>query len=207
MPRKKGTLTVQKPFPILKLPPEIRNRIWRYSLVKDGDVIILPRGRQEFVRKIVPSRLRSGKELQRHQEDDERRINSTSLALALVCQQLYLEAALIYYGENTFCFLGDPGISMLETFIAAIGPRNASTVTAARFYTGESCFPYLPLFPSLKQITVSPPLSWLWDEEYFHDVWHPEMLVYAQNNPSVIIKALDLDCQSEHVMQIPTAGG
>lgn len=114
MPRKKCGLTVQRPFPILKLPPEIRNRIWRYSLVKDGDVIILPHGRQGFISKIIPSRLRSGKELQRHQQDDKRRINSTSLALAFVCRQLYLEAALIYYSENTFRFLGDPAIQEMK---------------------------------------------------------------------------------------------
>lgn len=208
MPRKKCSLTVQKPFPILKLPPEIRNRIWRYSLVKDGDVIIRPHGRQEFIRKIVPSCLRSGKELQRHREDDERRINSKSLALALVCRQLYLEAALIYYGENTFCFVGSPGISMLEGFTAAIGPRNASIVTVARFYTMDSCFPCLPLLPGLKQLTVPPPIFEMWDSaEFFHQVWRPELLVYAQNNPSVIMKALIPEPPFELVMQRPIAGG
>ena len=188
MPRKMCGLTVQRPFPILKLPPEIHNRIWRYSLVKDGDVIILPHGRQGFISKIIPSCLRSGKELQRHQQDDKRRINSTSLALAFVCRQLYLEAALIYYSENTFRFLSDPVSSMLEEFTAAIGPRNASIVTAARFYARDSCFSNLSLLPGLKQLRYSATTLWLYDAKFFHEVWLPELRVYAQHNPSVVVE-------------------
>lgn len=82
----------------------MRNPIWKYSLVKDRDVIIRSHGRQESIKKFVPSYLRSSKEFQRHQEDDERRINSKSLALALLCRQLYLEATMIHYSENTFHF-------------------------------------------------------------------------------------------------------
>ncbi len=191
---KKSALTVQKPFPILRLPPEIRNRIWRYVLVKDEDIVICRYGRrQRLFRALVPSRLRSGKEIQGHKEDDERRINSTQLALALTSRQLYLEAALIYYSENTFHFLSaycsNGADSMLENFTAAIGAQNAGSITAGRFHDSPSLVTQdISVLPGLKQLTVTcilvyPPFLGYWDR-----YWHSMLNMYAEIYPSVVIK-------------------
>ena len=187
MPKKKSTLAVQKPLPILNFPPEIRVHIWRYTVVKDEDVMVRPRARQEFMKKMVPSRLRSGKELQWHQEDDERRMNSTPLALAHTSRQLYLEAALIYYSENMFNF-GDKESSSLTEFVAAIGPQNASSITAARFNTMDaSFFQYIDVLPGLKQLAFSTAFF-----PYRYTCYDCERLAklyaYTQRHPSVTIQ-------------------
>ena len=189
-------MTDQKSFPILILPPEIRIRIWRYTLVKDGDVLIHPYGRQYMMKKIVPSRLRSGKELQWHREDDDRWINSTSLALIHTSRQLYLETALIYYSENTFAFENNwypfQVHNMLRAFTAAIGPQNASSITAARFYTiNVSFIQHLSALPGLKRLTYNPAAlfnHWACYEES----WHLQIKAYAQSHPSVVIRRFKL---------------
>lgn len=159
MPRiKKSASTAQKPFPVLSLPLEIRNHIWRYAVVKDENVTVWPHGRQEFIQGLVPSCLRSGRELQRHRE---RRTNSTPLALAFTSRQLYLEVTPIYYSENSFYF---PNLwyctsaeSALENFTAAIGPQNASNITAVYFDTLFCPLnQYLTVLTGLKQLTVYP---------------------------------------------------
>ena len=191
---KKSALTVQKPFPILRLPPEIRNRIWRYVLIKDEDIVVCVHGRrQRLLQALVPSRLRFGKEIQGHKEDDERRINSTQLALALTSRQLYLEAALIYYSENTFHFLSacrsNGADSMLEKFTTAIGSQNAGSITAGRFHDIHSLVSQdLSVLPGLKQLTVTsilvyPPFFGFWDL-----YWHSILSMYAEIYPSVVIK-------------------
>lgn len=129
MPRnKKISLPVQKPFPILKFPPEIRNHIWRILVVVDD---VLKFRNYDHHAKIPESRLRSRKPTIFHQEDDERRLSS-QLAVAFTCRQFYLEVTPIYYGENTF----SPGFSrfrpmdpQFENFTDAIGPKNASNIT------------------------------------------------------------------------------
>ena len=196
MPGKNTTLTVQKPFPLLRLPPEIRNRIWRYSLVKDEGVVIHPYGRQYMMKKIVPSRLRSGKELQSHRDDDKRWINSSSIALVFTSRQLYLEAALIYYSENTFTFENEwhpfQVHEMLQAFVAAIGPQNASSITAAFFATTNASFiQYLFLLPGLKQLTYSAgpkPYTPLHETPYYKKIWLPQISSYTRDHPSVTIK-------------------
>lgn len=203
MPRtEKSTLTVQKPFALLRLPPELRNRIWRYVVVKDEDVVIRLHERQRFVQDLVPSRLRSGREIQGHKEDDDRRIVSTSLALALSSRQLYVEVALIYYSENTFhiqyprCLnQADSSFNrayMLERFTAAIGPQNASSVTAASF--DDICCllcQNLSVLPGLKQLTVNGPLYP--PSTYFNTFWPSQLRAYAQSHLSLVIKHLGKD--------------
>ena len=122
--------------------------------------MIRPGRHQEYVRNLVPSRLRSGKEMQWRQEDDERWIGSTPLALALSSRQLYLEATLIYYSENTFNLEEGPYPLILEDFTAAIGSYNAGSITDVRF--GAIDFSYiqpLSVLRGLKQLTIKGPLS------------------------------------------------
>lgn len=189
------------PFPVLELPPEIRNKICRYAVVKDEDIMIRLCGRQKSKKILVLSHLRScdwG-----HQEDDEQRINTKPLALALTSRQLYLEATLMYYSENTFNFeegwfwLDD---SILEGFIAAIGPQNASSIAAARINPihvqskGIYCpiDPFLSMFPGLKQVTINIPRDarglTLYDSS-----WTSLMGACAQSHPSVVIKICEIE--------------
>ena len=189
------------PFPVLEFPPEIRNQIWRHAVVKDGDIMIRLCGRQKSKKILAPSYLQScdwG-----HQEDDEQRINTKPLALALTSRQLYLEATLMYYSENTFNFeegwfwLDD---SILEGFIAAIGPQNVSSIAVARIdpihVQSKGIYypinPFLSILPSLKQITINIPRSarglTLYDSS-----WTSLMDACAQSHPSVVIKICEIE--------------
>ncbi len=89
---------VPKPFPLLKLPPEIRNCIWKYVVVKDGCIIF-----REYMiyTKSPETGLRSGDPAKIYQKDHEPRQTSL-LAVAFTCRQLYREVTPIYYGENIF---------------------------------------------------------------------------------------------------------
>lgn len=130
MPRtKKNSLPLQKPFPLLELPPELRNYIWEYVVVKDR-AIVLWRPHQRA--RVPESRLRSGNFMKHHQEDDERRRQSTRLAVAFTCRQIYLEVTPIYYGKNTYRpkFSGfGCGFKIFEDFADAIGERNTRAIT------------------------------------------------------------------------------
>ena len=191
MARKICDSPTQKPFPLLDLPPEIRNRIWRYTLVKDGEVEIRLYRRQCMVKRMAPSRLRSGKELLWHGRDDERRFNTTSLALTSTSRQLYQEATFIYYSKNTFSFVINcspfPVQKVFEGFAAAIGSQNASCITAVHVSTTNPYFvQYLHVLPGLKQLEYTAPLlSYLstHDKSY----WSRQMSWFAQKHPAVII--------------------
>ena len=191
MARKNCGSTIQKPFPLLKLPPEIRNRIWRYLLVKDGDVEIRPYKRRSLMKRMAPSRLRSGKELQWHGMDDERRFNTTSLALTFASRQLYQEATFIYYSMNTFAFDNSwypyELHQVFRGFAAAIGPQNAGCIIAVHFYTTDPYFiRFLCLLPGLKQLTYTAPLLSCLSTSH-KSWWSREMSFYAQKHPAVTI--------------------
>ena len=191
MARKNCRPTIQKPFPLLKLPSEIRNRIWTYALVKDGEVEIRPYKRLCLVRKLARSRLRSGKELRWHGVDDERRFNKTSLALTFASRQIYLEANFIYYSKNIFafdnCWYPYYVHDVFRNFAAAIGPQNARCITAVHFYTTDPSFmKHLSVLRGLKQLTYTAPLlSYL--SASHRDWWSREMSWYAQKHRAVII--------------------
>ena len=183
--------TIQKPFPLLKLPSEIRNRIWRYTLVKDGEVEIRPYKRPCLTTKMKRSRLRSGRELLWHGIDDERRFNKTSLALTFVSRQLYLEANFIYYSKNTFAFdnswypyhIHD----VFGKFAGAIGPQNARCITAVHFYTTDPSFlEYLSVLRGLKRLTYTAPLLSCMSTSH-KDWWSREMSRYAKRHRAVMI--------------------
>ena len=192
MARKNRGSTIQKPFPLLKLPPEIRNRIWKYTLVKDGEVEIRPFKPPCLMKRMVRSRLRSGKELKSHGIDDEQRFNTTSLALTFASHQLYQEATFIYYSKNTFAFDNSwyPYLlhQVFEHFVEAIGPQNARCITAVHFYTTDPTFiRYLCFLPGLKQLTYTAPLlSFLSGSHQIR--WSDEMSFYAKKHRAVIIK-------------------
>ena len=191
MARKKRGSAIQKPFPLLKLPSEIRNRIWRYILIKDGEVEVRPYKPPCQMKSMARSRLRSGKELQWHRMDDERRFNTTSLALTFASRQLHQEATFIYYSKNTFAFDGSwypyEVHDVFRNFAAAIGPQNASCITAVHFYTTDPTFSrYLSVLTGLKQITYTAALLPYMSDAH-QSFWSQQMSWYAQKHPAVII--------------------
>lgn len=148
MPRiKKTSSRVQKPFPLLRLPAEIRIHIWRYVVV--DDVMILVRN---YARKgRLQDWFATDQAVEVQREIDEQRRNSW-LAVAFTCRQLYLEVTPVYYGENIFRPYGND-YETLKEFAAAIGRRNTSTISEIGLY--ETCLPidrYLAKLPGLKRL-------------------------------------------------------
>ncbi|KAL2040884.1 hypothetical protein N7G274_006342 [Stereocaulon virgatum] len=178
MPREERLVRAPaKLFPLLRLPPELRIRVWRYSLVKDTTIPVsrhqcrksagkppptLPRSgkrlefhhqRQNLAEELPPTTLRSGKRLELGKWPDpgnakrcKKPRTISRLALALTCQQIYLEATPIYYAENTFSFNSAgygsiPGRNALMAFVDAIGTVNASSVNSLRWQRPD----YVPL--------------------------------------------------------------
>ena len=141
---------LNKAFRLRQLPPEIRIRIWRYTVILDRPVELKHRKSIMSKTTFLPSRLRSGRLI--HQNDDELR-NPTVLAVAFTCRELYLEVAPVYYSGNAFrihleglyiCrllysglrgigsraldnYLDHPGPQM-HPFTQAIGPKNAAII-------------------------------------------------------------------------------
>ncbi|CAD6576547.1 MAG: hypothetical protein ASARMPREDX12_005274 [Alectoria sarmentosa] len=194
MPRNKQIST---PFPVLRLPPEIRNHIWRYVVVKDREVTFRRRIRQPL---LLEKWLRSGKprrSQQKLQQEVEERWLSSQLAVAFTCRQLYLEVAPIYYGENTF--QPHPGDEwdilkyrrIIEHFTDAIGSRNASTIPELHLSHGWDLVHIhnLSLLPGLKRLYLEKngdrprqkqSMTWLAQKHASlivicdGEAWHPE---------------------------------
>ena len=115
-------------FPVLKLPPEIRNLIWRCTVVAAEAIQLEQFGSQHTRGQLVPSLLRSGKQI--HAEDDKRLVPSR-LAVAFACRQLYLEVTPIYYSDNWFAVSLTSTVAALgkvQDFVVAIGPENARCI-------------------------------------------------------------------------------
>lgn len=179
-----GIKKVQEPFPVLRLPPEVRNCIWRYAVVKEGDVIIQNHGRQRLASDLPASRLRSGCELHLHREDDQRKVAS-KLAVAFTCRQMYLEVTPIYYQENTFYFktLLEFYLQKVRGFAEAIGSEKAASILSVCLTAGPGPqIKYLSCFPGLKRLEFlsdPPPLG--------SPGWILEVISYVQKHPSVVV--------------------
>ena len=127
--------------PLLKFPPEIRNRIW--TLVVTVGIVCIkwdcpkPSGKHFY---------------------------PTTMALAFTCRQIYREATPIYYSKNTFRFPQYSPIELPRRFAAAIGPANAESITAVEIlFTFQAM---LMLQERLKMATF-PNLKALWS---YHNV-------------------------------------
>ncbi|MCJ1454034.1 hypothetical protein MMC28_004384 [Mycoblastus sanguinarius] len=167
-----------KSFPVLKLPAELRIRIWTLTVVSDKPIIVKEHHRGF----IPPSLLRSGTQL--HLQDDQRRMFSR-LAVAFTCRQIYLEVAPIYYSMNIFSIITSNARILnsfvLQNFRRAIGPRNTEAITALRLNL-EHCPPsaYLGGFPGLK--TVHMEHLYMWRSEF------RQLSLFCQLNPSLVLK-------------------
>ena len=119
-------------FPILKLPSELRNLIWRCTVVAAEAIQLEQLGSQHARGRLPPSLLRSGKQI--HTEDD-RRVIPSRLAVAFACRQLYLEIMPIYYSHNWFAVsLTSIGTALekVQNFVKAIGSENARYIRNVR---------------------------------------------------------------------------
>lgn len=183
---KKSALTVQKPFPVLLLPPEIRNNIWRYAVLKEGDVDIEKTSRKRLASVLRASRLRSGRELRLHREDDQRRIAS-KLAVAFTCRQAYLEVTPIYYRENTFNISNgwrySPNFNNVKTFAESIGSEKAASILSIRLVGSSG-----PLEGCLSQFSGLERLGFFDQQFGFRrPEWVSEVISYVQKHPSTIV--------------------
>lgn len=191
MPRIKKSL-VQEPFPVLRFPPEIRNHIWRYAIVKEGVVVVQQHSGQRLLSNLPASSLRSGYELRSHREDDQRRVAS-KLAVAFTCRQIYLEVTPIYYSENTFslphwwrCFESDP--PKVQRFAEAIGSEKAASILSIHldnyYFTPLLVDGFLSYFPSLKRLGFS---NFLLYRQHYSSKWIAEVIPYVQKHPSMVV--------------------
>lgn len=124
-------------FPLLKLPAEIRNRIWEYAVLVSDPINIEKRGCQHTLSQLGPSLLRSGKQI--HIQEDlniQAKTLVSGLALASTCRQIYMEATPVYYSKNWFAITWNEYYEQrlaprqVENFIKAIGPANARCIRA-----------------------------------------------------------------------------
>lgn len=189
MPRiKKSAVITQDPFPVLLLPPELRNHIWRYTVVKEGHVTVQRHFRQELASNLPASRLRSGCELRLHGEDDQRRVAS-KLAVAFTCRQLYLEVTPIYYRENNFhlpwrAFAHFRVIrNDIKEFAEAIGSEHAASILSVHLRL--ACFPqheYLLYFPGLMRLDLTKDQM----NEFYRPSLISDMISYVRKHPSLV---------------------
>jgi len=127
-------------FPIMQLPIEVRQKIWKSVMVYDEPIPVEPHGR--FLS--APSHLRSGKQVKIHVIEQEQQRLSSQFALASTCRQIYLEVAPIYYGMNTFTFTFTYETKYLIPFFRAIGTQNARSLTSIRWPLFELRIRFLP---------------------------------------------------------------
>ena len=115
---------VQKPFPILRLPPEIRSQIWTYGVVSDYPITVKFPVHRNLAKIRQPISLHS--EQNGDQRKDDMNRTRTTLAVALTSRILYHEVTWIYYSKNVFSFNFTGYI--LPMFARGIGRQNAKSV-------------------------------------------------------------------------------
>ncbi len=96
-------------FPFQKLPPELRNRVYRYVFVSDDYIGTVDRTRPEFLRAAR---------------------SFLNLNFLLSCSQVRSEASGIFYAENGFEFFY--AISVTR-FLQGIGKQNRELITKLRY--------------------------------------------------------------------------
>lgn len=182
--KKKVVAATQKPFPVLDLPPEIRNRIWRFVVVTDEPVKVIHHGRAELAGRFRPSKLRSGKEIESHRKDDIMRCSSI-LTVAFTCRRAYLEITPIYYSKNTFLF-DDGNFSPMAAFTTAIGQKNAQSITFASLV-----IPHWQRAPDMACLSGLQRLDVEYDCHWRRPLYHDEVArldCLAKSNPHMAIK-------------------
>ena len=122
-PRRRSVAGDEPQVQILKLPLEIRLRIWKLVLVFEEPIFVKHHARQI---QHEPSFLRSGKQVKLDILSQEQRKLSSQFALPSTCRQVYLEAAPVYYGLNTF----ELSPSSLVAFAESISAANIKSINS-----------------------------------------------------------------------------
>lgn len=111
--------------PFMRLPPELRVRIYDMVVVLDRPILLSKNNRRVWY-SMKRSTTRSGKSMRPEEDENEERLSIGHSALAVVhtCRQVYLEAAPRYYCLNTFAaYRKEQGYSPILEFSVDIGPR------------------------------------------------------------------------------------
>lgn len=82
--------------PLLQLPGEIRNMIFKYAVLSDDGWIALIFNRHNFISRSGPST-----------QACKDQTSSIAMRLPLVCRQIYSETATLFYSVNCFAFESD----------------------------------------------------------------------------------------------------
>ena len=115
-------------FPILGIPPEVRNLIWKNTVITAEVIKLGQHGSQHTRGQLALILLRSGKQI--HVEIDKRLVPSR-LAVAFTCRQFYLEITPIYYSHNWFAVpltSKETALGAIRDFVTDIGPENARCI-------------------------------------------------------------------------------
>ena len=165
----------QKPFPLLKLPPEIRDHIWRHVVVKNENVLIRKHVRGVSLRNpCFP--------ITKPEDHTDWRWRSSWLAVAFTCRQMYLEVTPIYYSANVFCPYGVWAVGDYRKFVnftASIGPDNASIISGLSLF--EFSVPveeYMSRLPGLKR---------LYSMNHAEEGWEKRLTALARKHVSLAV--------------------
>ena len=120
--------------PFFSLPPELRNKIYRYVLVRDEPIDLWPHRwvkneRPPSNEEVTPTPVQPPLNLKvRHQQDLEYVRKEMATGFLGTCTQLYREAAMLFWGENHWKFSGRSGWQGLLRFFLTIGPHARSRI-------------------------------------------------------------------------------
>lgn len=134
-------------FPIMQLPVEVRQKIWKSVMIFDKPISV------EHHDRVLsqPIYLRSGKQVKMHIIEQEQRRLCSPFTLASTCRQIYLEVVPIYYGTNTFILDSKHCLHFLKT----IGAENVRAITSIQWAMPEPWTHWLCLsWPALEDKTL-----------------------------------------------------
>ena len=151
----------------MRLPPELRVRIYGIILVFDKPIYING-GKLQMRRKSKTQKRR--KELAKEENEKHHSGRHTVLAVFHTRGQVYLEAAPRYYAFNTFSLCKEYIWTRIDEFFTDIGPRNKDTIANIQLF-GRSNWEVLGLenLNGAKSLTIVP-ASWY----YHYNIKNPD---------------------------------
>ncbi|MCJ1457895.1 hypothetical protein MMC28_008264 [Mycoblastus sanguinarius] len=111
--------------PLLKLPAEIRTKIYRFALIRDGPIDLWP---HKWTKADGESTLPVGALKVRHQASLEYVRKEMATGLLGTCRQVYNEAAMFFWADNHFKFTGRSGWQGVLRFFLTIGHEARSRI-------------------------------------------------------------------------------
>ena len=111
--------------PLLRLPPELRTKIFRYALIRDEPLDLWP---HKWTTHDEDPKPEATMLKVRHQEDLGYVRKEMATGLLGTCRQVFNEAAMFFWGDNCFRFTGRSGWQGLLRFFLTIGPEARSRI-------------------------------------------------------------------------------